>query len=621
MRLLLIAAVPIALLGAWTAVRAILGRPVKRFTLNAIVGVMLLVYFGITAGLGIFWVANQELPVFDPHYLFGYLTLLLVAVHVAINTPLLLRFVRRLPGASADGRVFRPTLRWAGRLLLVGAYGGCCYWLGFSRGSTHVTVTRGEQDQLVSGQPLWRWYHARSSMSRRVAVARGPALDWATRPEPFETYPSEAVVRLPDEHLAVDLPTGDALAGGAAEALGAAEISIAQLGTLLHLMQGITEVDGDFFKRAAASSGALYPTVTHVVVGDIDGLAPGLYHYEPASHALHRLRGGDVRAELVAAIAHPHAAQAAPFAIVLSAIYAKTAWKYEERAYRYVLLDAGHVAANAIAAGHALGLATRAIGRFDDARLGALLGVDADRQGPVLVLPFGAATEAHGPEPVFAPADLALADDAVPASVLLMASRTALARTGATSPEIALVAAQAPEARAGDPLRPVIERRRSTRRFSDASIPRADLDAILRRAAGPSVEGQGALRVHVFAFRVDGLAPGAYEATAGGLREIRAGDLSSEVHGAALSQEVAERAAAVLVMSADVATLTWPDGSRGYRYAWLDAGIAGGRINLHAVALGLGVSSIGAFFDDDLTELLRLDGVHPALLVAIGAPG
>jgi hypothetical protein len=41
-----------------------------------------------------------------------------------------------------------------------------------------------------------------------------------------------------------------------------------------------------------------------------------------------------------------------------------------------------------------------------------------------------------------------------------------------------------------------------------------------------------------------------------------------------------------------------------------------------SVALGLGVSSIGAFFDDDVAELLRLDpnADLPALLVAIGKP-
>jgi len=36
-----------------------------------ILGLGLFAYFAITTGLGIFWVARQELPVFDLHYLFA----------------------------------------------------------------------------------------------------------------------------------------------------------------------------------------------------------------------------------------------------------------------------------------------------------------------------------------------------------------------------------------------------------------------------------------------------------------------------------------------------------------------------------------------------------------------
>jgi SagB-type dehydrogenase family enzyme len=693
MRLLVAAALPLAAIGAWTAWRAIRGRPVRRFALNAVVGIALLAYFAITAGLGIFWVANQELPVFDPHYLFGYLTLLLVAVHVVINAPLLARFVRtRSKALSADGRALRPPLRWAARGAALALFGGACFWIGYSRGASVVTVRQGAPvhatgagagagaaaaaaaaggagmpEQLVADGgaelPLARWYHERSKLSRTGAVGRGPALDWATRPPAFETYAAEAAIPLPAEREPVTTPAGAALDSArlAAPSLSPAPVTLPRLATLLHLAQGVTSVTGlpgdPFHRRAAASSGALYPTVTHVVVGAVDGLAPGLYHYEPKEHALHRLRAGDLRGELAAAIAHPHAVARAPFVIVLSAIYRKSAWKYEERAYRYCLLDAGHVAANAIAAAGALGLAHRPIARFDDARLGALLQIEAARQGALLVLPFGEPAEAPaGPEPAFAPADLGLsraregqgqgqgrgqAAD-VPAPVMLAASRTALVATGALAPPFAPSPPLAPRAGAGasagagtgaperielpapiddgHPLGLVIERRRSERRFGDGPLTAVQLSAVVRRALGASVEEQRALRLHVVVSRVLGLAPGVYEAQGGALVRVRDGDPAEAIHAAALSQEVSRRAAAVLVFSVDAAAMTWPDASRGYRYGWLDAGIAGGRMYLQGVALGMGVSSIGAFFDDDVAELLRLDPARdlPALLVAIG---
>ena len=73
---------------------ALRGRLPTRARLNAISSLLLLVYLLATAGLGIFWVANQHLPVFDWHYLFGYATVLLVVLHLAFNLRALLAALR-----------------------------------------------------------------------------------------------------------------------------------------------------------------------------------------------------------------------------------------------------------------------------------------------------------------------------------------------------------------------------------------------------------------------------------------------------------------------------------------------------------------------------------------------
>jgi SagB-type dehydrogenase family enzyme len=502
-----------------------------------------------------------------------------------------------------------------------------------------------EQFVVENGEriPLWRWYHARSSHSRTGVIARGPKLDTSRIPAPFETYRSIAIVELPRDREPVDMPAGKAIdaANLATRALGDADVSLRRLSTLLHLAQGITSVTGgpggEFHRRAAPSGGALYPIVTHVAVGDVDGLEPGIYHYEPKSHALHRIRAGDPRAELAAAVAHPQHVARAPFALVLSAYYYKTSRKYGERGYRYALLDGGHVAVNAAIGGAALDLAHAMIGRFDDAKLDALIGVDSDQQGTLLVMPFGApADHVAATEPVFDTADLALASTEVPASVMLVASRTALQITDRSAPPYAPVAPpslaihgtrfELPEiAGDGDALGPVIERRRSQRRFADGALSVAQLSAVLRRAIGSSVEDQHAIRIHVSVNAVSGLAPGVYEYLPGEqtLRPIRNEEVASTIHGIALSQEVAAGAAAILMISAHAPTMVWPDGSRGYRYAWMDAGIAAGRVYVQGVGLGLGVSSIGAFFDEEAASFLGLDpAIQPVtLLVAVGIPG
>lgn len=672
MSVLVAASLPILALGAWAAWRALRGRPVRRFALNAVVGISLLLYFAITAGLGIFWVANQELPVFDLHYLFGYLTAVLVVAHVWINAPLLARFLRkRAPSLAAEGQRFRPSVAWGARLVGLAAFGGLCFWIGWSRGVSVVTVVPGEPVRPPSAGagpgdgpvgmpevlmreggraiPLARWYHDRSAHSRRRVIERGPRIDWNQRPEVFESYPSLATVALPRSRERVDVPTARALEDAAreVEALGDTEVTLAQLGTLLHLTQGITEVDGPpgqpFYKRAAASSGALYPVVTHVAVGRAVGLAPGLYHYAPREHALHLLRAGDVRGELADASAHGADVAAAPFTLVLSAIVSRSSWKYGERGYRYALLDTGHALANAQAAGAALGLATRAVGRFDDARVAQVLGVVPAAQAPMVVVPFGARVERRDHEAPetrrFVWSEVVPARAEVPDSVRIMSARTGLVATDAPGPPPALAPQLAPrviaaaaivrptdsagvrELAGSHSLGPVIERRRSTRRFSDAPLELGALARVLDHARGGGVDAQRALRLYVIALRVNGLAPGVYEHRRdGSLAPVRTGDVRDAAYELALSQEVVERAAAVAVFTADVAAFSWPDGSRGFRYAWTDAGVAAGRMYLMAVAAGLGVSSVGAFFDDELVELLDVDGARelPALLVALG---
>ena len=74
------------------ALQLVRGRAPSRTAVNIVSSVLLLLYVATTASLGIFWVANQQLPVFDWHYLFGYATVLLVSLHLAFNFPRVWRF-------------------------------------------------------------------------------------------------------------------------------------------------------------------------------------------------------------------------------------------------------------------------------------------------------------------------------------------------------------------------------------------------------------------------------------------------------------------------------------------------------------------------------------------------
>ena len=162
----------------------------------------------------------------------------------------------------------------------------------------------------------------------------------------------------------------DPVAIDAFAALGAepspapARLTLERVAALLYFSAGVTKKKtypggGEVLFRAAASTGALFQTEVYLVAGEVDGLAPGLYHFCPGDFALRQLRAGDVRGALAAAAADESLATRAA-TIALSAIYWRNTWKYQARGYRHLFWDSGTMLANLLAVGGALGAAPRA---------------------------------------------------------------------------------------------------------------------------------------------------------------------------------------------------------------------------------------------------------------------
>ena len=80
-----------------------------------------------------------------------------------------------------------------------------------------------------------------------------------------------------------------------------------------------------------------------MAVNRVDGIEPGIYHYAPDSHVLEHVRGGTFGGDLVAAALGQEFLGQAPVVLALSAVFQRLRWRYRELAYRYALLEAGHV--------------------------------------------------------------------------------------------------------------------------------------------------------------------------------------------------------------------------------------------------------------------------------------
>ena len=164
-------------------------------------------------------------------------------------------------------------------------------------------------------------------------------------------------------------------------------LSLPQLSQILWSAQGITGTGG---RRAAPSAGATYPLEILAVVGEqtVEGLKAGIYHYEVDSHSVSLHLKGDLRQKLAEAALGQGFVAVCPVDIVVSALFARTSYRYGRRGERYVHIEVGHVGQNISLQAVALGLGTVMVGAFDDEKVRKVLKVD-EQFKPLYIIPVG----------------------------------------------------------------------------------------------------------------------------------------------------------------------------------------------------------------------------------------
>ncbi|MFH1085116.1 MAG: SagB/ThcOx family dehydrogenase [Chloroflexota bacterium] len=218
----------------------------------------------------------------------------------------------------------------------------------------------------------------------------GEPLDWAAQPEPYKEYADAPIVALEWSACEGGMSLWEALARRrSVRAYGGEPVTLGELAGLLWAGQGITHREGDYALRAAPSAGALYPIETYVVAHRVDGLTAGLYHYRVRGHALESLRAADLRDPIARAALNQRIAHDADLVLAWTAVFGRSKWKYGQRAYRYIYLDAGHIAENVALAAVALGLVSCHIAALYDLEANALLGVDGEGESVIYMTAVG----------------------------------------------------------------------------------------------------------------------------------------------------------------------------------------------------------------------------------------
>ena len=218
----------------------------------------------------------------------------------------------------------------------------------------------------------------------------GGYLDWLRKPETYKVYKEAPRIKLPEPESSGGMPIWKAIGKRrSVRDFRNVPLTAAELSQLLWASQGVTKVMGDYALRSAPSAGALYPVETYLSIQMVEGIEPGIYHYDVRHHELDRLRAGDFREALAeAALDQSFLAQAA-VVFAWTAVFARSKWKYKERAYRYVYLDAGHVAQNLALAAVSLGLGTCQVAALYDDEVNDLLGVDGIEESIIYMTALG----------------------------------------------------------------------------------------------------------------------------------------------------------------------------------------------------------------------------------------
>lgn len=248
----------------------------------------------------------------------------------------------------------------------------------------------------------WELFHENSKTSRHERHPFFPhhpsdatVVGVMRRLRTVKAYDDRPVVALPLDVPAAPQPLDEAmLARETARAFGPEPIELAALSKLLFCCYGVTrDNEGTDYPRPfrpVPSGGALYPLEVYVMAGRVTGLPPGLYHYDPEGHELHELRTGEEQVEhLIGLTVQQDLARQAAATLLVSAVFFRSVFKYGDRGYRFVLLEAGHLGQNAVLLSQGLGLAAAPVGGYMDRDVDRLLRLDGIEESVVYMLHFG----------------------------------------------------------------------------------------------------------------------------------------------------------------------------------------------------------------------------------------
>ena len=169
------------------------------------------------------------------------------------------------------------------------------------------------------------------------------------------------------------------------------ELSLEELSYLLWVTQGVKSIsDRPATLRTVPSAGSRHAFETYILINRVDGLTPGLYRYSALKHCIYAVNiVVGINEKLTTACKEQSHIRTSAATFFWVAVMDRMAWRYSERASRYVLLDAGHVCQNLYLAAESIQCGVCGIAAYDDDLVNAALGVDGKNELAVYAATIG----------------------------------------------------------------------------------------------------------------------------------------------------------------------------------------------------------------------------------------
>lgn len=213
------------------------------------------------------------------------------------------------------------------------------------------------------------------------------ALNWGNKPKTYKIY-SDVIkkVNLPEPKFDSTIEFWSVIKNRQSTRKFTSEpMSLMELSLFLFGMSGLNRIFPQYAFRTVPSAGGLYPIEIYPVINNLKDLGEGLYHYDIQEHSLNLLKEGDYRKEVAEGCLDQNIAFTSAINFIWTAMIGRSQWKYLQRCYRYIYLDAGHIGQNFYLVAEALGLGACTIGALYDDELNQFLEIDGKTETAVYV--------------------------------------------------------------------------------------------------------------------------------------------------------------------------------------------------------------------------------------------